>query len=138
LTLFVTSISLFGLRRGTARDLSALDEPHSILSANVEFRADELGSDVLVIGTYDEDHSLITMRLASATVTCTTPDGMKVRATWPDLGTFIRDEVSRLHTLLAPGFAGLCLGTFTRKVPGDVLKGDLTEADFSRPWWRFW
>ena len=139
LKLFVSSLSLYGMRRSFARDQRALDQPYSILTPNCQERPGGLDPLALIVGTYSDDNSPVVMRASSPGVTCLTPDCSRTRETWPDLETFLTSEVRRLAAIVSSDYARLRVGLGIRAVPGPELEGDIAFPLKSvRRWWRFW
>ncbi len=138
LDLFLSSISLFGVRGAIARDMTALDWPFSLLTPNVHERPAQLEAGAFVIGSYSYDDSPIVMHAAQTSVVCTTPDGDQVRATWPDLDTFLKQEIARLANLFQGNYTQLDDAPLSRTLPGKILDADQAESPAAKPWWRFW
>jgi hypothetical protein len=136
--LFVSSIAFLGLRGAVTRDASSMDSPYSILIPNLQERPARLEAGLFVVGVYTDDKSPLVMHHAVSSVRCLTPDGGAVRATWPDLDSFLNQEIARLASLLEPDYAGLRIGATLRKLPGQPLPVDQHEPAVHKPWWRIW
>jgi hypothetical protein len=138
LRLFVSTVALLGLRSTAARDASSMDWPYSILLPNLHERPAQLEAGSLIVGVHTDDKSPLVMHHAASAVSCLTPDGGAVRATWPDLDSFLQQEVARLARLLEPDYAGLRMGAACRKLPGQPLPVDHHNPVEHKPWWRVW
>jgi hypothetical protein len=139
LDLFLSTVSLFGLRGAVARDMTEFDWPFSLVTPNVHERPRNLEEGALVIGSYSYDDSPIVLHHAHSSVVCTTPDGDQLRATWPDLDTFLKQEISRLADLLQGNYTALHEAPLALTLPGKP--GDADQPPGSpgdKPWWRFW
>ena len=99
LSVFNTTLSLFGLRRNYDRSVDQVWQPFDILTSNIRERPENAKSNVFIIGSYDWDGSLLFIDSKTNKVNLCDRDDVTSLYEWPDFETMLRSEISRLITL---------------------------------------
>jgi hypothetical protein len=82
--------------------------PLSIAEANAEYRRDLQPRNLVVVGSYGYDRSLVCLHRSRETVTCHYgEDFTRVRQSWVSFEQWLKDEVTRLGLLFDEN--GKCL-----------------------------
>jgi hypothetical protein len=105
LSLFVGSLSLWGLRAHYARDASAQFQPfdlathHSECASYLPRLSDGQLHDAVFFGGYSEDGSAVMARPSTLEICRVLPDSGRIANRWTDLRTFLESEYDRLDRL---------------------------------------
>jgi hypothetical protein len=99
LDLFSGSISIFGLRKNHARDVSATWQPYDLRTPNIDERPMDATSDMVFFGAYDWDGSYLFVRSDGTNIYRCERDSCKPINSWESLEKFCSAETIRLNSL---------------------------------------
>jgi hypothetical protein len=99
LDLFSGSISIFGLRKNHARDVSATWQPYDLRTPNIDERPMDATSDMVFFGAYDWDGSYLFVRSDGTNIYRCERDSCKPINSWESVETFLSAETIRLNSL---------------------------------------
>jgi hypothetical protein len=98
--LFCGALCLYGARPAMAgRGIDAAFLPFDLVDPNGVERPTRLEEQLLVIGGYREDGSLITLDFASGEVSRCSRETEARFLAWPSFGDFVREELARLDRI---------------------------------------
>lgn len=99
LKVFVTTFCLFGLRTNFDRSPAASRLPFDIIVPNTIERPENAPRDILIIGGYDWDGSILFMDPETQTVHLSSRERLKSKYQWKDFDTMMAEELMRLSSL---------------------------------------
>lgn len=98
LSLFSTSLELYGIRFSVDRSLTADPQPFSILTANVHERPRRAKDSQFVFGSYGWDGSTLIFEETTGSVERWERGSEDTLNRWPSLKNMLEQEVARLST----------------------------------------
>ena len=102
LSLYLDSLSLYGIRKNIGRNIENVWQPYSIFTPNVEERISNADPKLFFFGGYNWDGSLLYFDQSTNLIHRCSNESIEPLNTWSNFGLWLSSEVNRISLLFYP------------------------------------